>query len=140
MAPYCSIYFKLISLACQALSQLGTISFLVLQVPSLAGISCWHPFVFHCQYQINSHLQDSLSSSFLLSTMQILQFLGEAKKKKKNIFPTRSLPKFTPGHRDLSITWNTSRMSELLLPRTLSVQHGEKSCLLTSQWTPWEQR
>lgn len=103
---------------------------------SLVGIPYCHPAALHCHYQIKSHLQGSLSSSsFLLSTVKILQILGE----KKNS-PTWSLPEFTLGHRSFSIMWNTSRRSELHLPQTLGTQCEGNACLLTSQWTCWEQR
>lgn len=36
--------------------------------------------------------------------------------------------------------WNTSRRSELRLPQTLGTQCEGNACLLTSQWTCWEQR
>lgn len=36
--------------------------------------------------------------------------------------------------------WNISRRSELCLPQTLGTQCEGNSCLLTSQWTCWEQR
>lgn len=62
------------------------------------------------------------------------------KKRNKEFSPIWSFLEFIPGHRDLSIMWNSSRTNELHLPHVLGVQCEGKSCLLTSQRTPWEQR